>query len=176
MAARFIALRNNRIAAVFFQPARLPHRCRAGNNAYACGLDPRKQGGVGQAEMKADHIRLDFLNQCAHALIKGAAGRRRSDIGRVKSELFIEWRETGGPGRLLFRRRSYGGMAEKIHVERFCRLLPNNACFGAYLIFTQHGTGKGAEPARLAYRNCHGGTIGPRHGRLDDRQFDLKQI
>ncbi len=136
MAARLIALGNNRIAAVGFQPACFG-RCRGtGNNAHARRLDPRKQGGVGQAEMKAGHLWFDLFNQFTHALIKGTARGCRGDFRRIKPELLVEWREPGGPVRLLFRRRGYGGMAEKIHAERFCGLLPNDARFGADLVFT----------------------------------------
>ena len=65
MAAGFIAHGDDRIAAAFFQPARLRDRGRGRYDFGAGRLHPFQQCRVRQAEVKADDFGPEILDQCA---------------------------------------------------------------------------------------------------------------
>ncbi len=79
MAAGFGALRDDDVGAVLLEPDRLPHNGRRRDDDATRGLDAPDQCRTWQAEVKADDLGLQFLDQRAHRLIERRAvgGRER---------------------------------------------------------------------------------------------------
>ena len=71
MPTRLRALRNDRVDAPIFQPARLFYGCRGRHHAASDLLDADEQGRLGKPEMKTYNLRPSGLDYSAHGVVEG---------------------------------------------------------------------------------------------------------
>src|SRR5580698_2663160 len=118
MAARFIALRDNCVAAFLLEPARLIHGCSGGQNLCARIPNASEKLVVRKTEVKADHLRLQLDDQVAHRSVERHSSCTRSRCMTVESQLDVVTRQPLSP-RPLPRRIGLGWMvAEEVEIDR----------------------------------------------------------
>ena len=105
MAAGLRALRDDDVGAVLLQPDRFLHDGRRRHHDGAGRLDALDQRRIRQAEMEADHFRLQLLDERAHRFIErravGGVDRRRG----IEPELLVIRRQAAPSIRLRARDR-----------------------------------------------------------------------
>ena len=149
MPTGFIALSNDGIAPLVFQPSRLVHGGGRRDDLCAGRPDALKQGSFGQAEVKADDLRSELLHKITPGAIERRAGRSGNRRLWVKSEFDVVAFQTLLPGVLTRWVSLWRLMAEEIEVDGPGGPLTDDPKLGPHLLRAEHRAGQGAEPSCL---------------------------
>ena len=176
MAAGLVALGDDRVAAVIGKPLCLAGGGGGGHHLGAAGLDAIQQAALRQAEMEADDLRLELLDDLAGDVIEGLAIDRGHGLCGIDGELFV----VSGQPRLPLRLAGGVGLrrlvGEEVQVQRLCGPLANDAEVLADLLRARSGAGEGAEAARFGHGDRQFRRTRAGHGREDDRMLDAEEI
>ncbi|GBH18385.1 MFS family permease [Pseudomonas syringae pv. actinidiae] len=127
--------------------------------------------------MKAHHLRLQALDQCAGVAVeRRSIGNRRRRI-EVGAQCLVIGLEGLLPAFSPLGIVVWGRVAEKIQIERGASgVLSKNRYFLSDLIERQHGAGQRSQTSCFSYSDGHRRTAGAGHRCLQNRHFNVEQF
>ena len=158
------------------EPDRLVDGGRRGDDLRPGGAHPVEEWRVGQAEVEADDLRAQLLDERAEGGVERRAVAGRGRRRRVEPELAVVGREPGLPRRLAPGVGRGRAVAEEVDVDRPVGPLADDAELGAEALGVEQRAGQRAEAAGLGDRDRHVGEHRAGHRRLDDRQLDAEEV
>ena len=176
VAARLRALRDDDVGAILLQPDRFLHDGRRRHHDAAGRLDPLDQRRIRQAEMEADHFRLQLFDDSAHRLIERRAVGGVDRRCRIDIQFLVVGAKPRLPPRLA---RGIGidrRMAEEVHVDGCRDALADDVDLLARLLGREHRAGQRAQRPALRRRDHQFGVHDAGHRRQHDRKFGLEEV
>jgi len=175
MAACLVAHGDDGVYAARFQPARLFHRGGGGDDLRPRGLHAGLQLRRGQPEVKAHHLRPQFLNQRARCLVKRRAVCGRRLRIQVDTELGVVRRQMGSPSGIALGIRLRRRVAEEVQVDGATHGRPKLPDLLPDLFDAEHRTRQRTKPAATRHGNRQLHARHPRHRPQYDGHFDIEQ-
>src|SRR5690349_21069296 len=176
MAARFVALRDDRVTSSLLKPACLIGSCCGGNDLRSGGSDPFEQLLLGKSEVKADNFRTDVGHNIAHLVIKGRAVRGGDRLVLIESQFYVVGAQPLLPEGVAIGFNLRRRVTKEIYCDRARRLLPDFREVFASLFDAQQCTGKRSKTSGFGNGDDHLRGHCPSHWRLNDRYFNSKEF
>ncbi len=139
-------------------------------------LTRAKKHRLRQAEVEADHFRLQLLYQTAHRGVEWSAVGGVDGRGGIKVQLAIIRREPLLPPGFALRVRIDALVAEEVHVDRCRHALADDIDLLARLLDGQHGARQRAQRAALRRRDHQIRIHYTGHRRQHDGKFGFEQV
>ena len=164
VAAGLEALGDDRVAAALLEPDRLVDGGRRGDDLRPGGAHPVEEGCVGQAEVEADDLRAQLLDERAEGGVERRAVAGRGRRRRVEAELAVVGREPGLPRRLAPGVGRGRAVAEEVDVDRPVGPLADDAELGAEPSASSSAQGSEPRPPASATATAMSASTAPAIG------------